>query len=397
MPVVKSWSLGRPIVGAYASGDMKTAAIIVAAGSGQRAGGGVAKQLRPLMGRPMLSWSLSVFMAHPDICDTVLVVPAGQAEAFAGFKAGQVVAGGETRTGSVLAGLGALADSDVSHVLIHDAARPGLTREIIDTLLAALESSDAAAPALPLVDALKRRSDGRLATLPREGLFRVQTPQAFRRDLIETALNSAPADLVDDLEAVEALGTPVTLVPGAARLAKVTYPEDFAFVSQLLSAPAPPRIGKGFDVHAFGPGEHVTLCGVKIPYEKSLAGHSDADVGWHALTDAILGAAALGDIGDHFPPSEPKWKGADSAIFLSQAVRLAERAGYRLSSCDITLICEAPKIKPHREAMRMRTADVTGLDLAQVSVKATTTEGLGFAGRGEGIAAEAIAVLSALA
>jgi 2-C-methyl-D-erythritol 4-phosphate cytidylyltransferase/2-C-methyl-D-erythritol 2,4-cyclodiphosphate synthase len=189
----------------------------------------------------------------------------------------------------------------------------------------------------------------------------------------------------------------VQLVPGAARLAKVTYPEDFAYVTQLISAAAPPRIGKGFDVHAFAPGDHVTLCGVRIAHDRTLAGHSDADVGWHALTDAILGAAALGDIGDHFPPSDPKWKGADSAIFLAEAVRLAGAHGYRLTSCDLTLICEAPKIKPHREAMRTRTAEVTGLAASAVSIKATTTEGLGFAGRGEGLAAEAVAVLAPLA
>lgn len=375
---------------------MKIAAIIVAGGTGQRAGGGQPKQLRALLGRPMLAWSLDVFRQHVDICETVLVAPGAQLDAFAGFGASHLVAGGETRTGSVLAGLAALAGSDVSHVMIHDAARPGLTAQIIDSLVDALKESDAAAPALPLVDALKRRSDGRLASVPREGLYRVQTPQAFRRELIEAALAAAPADLVDDLEAVEALATPVTLVAGAARLAKVTYPEDFAYVTQLIAGGAPPRIGKGFDVHAFTPGEQVTLCGVSVPHTHALAGHSDADVGWHALTDAILGAVALGDIGDHFPPSDPQWKGADSAVFLSEAVRLARAQGFQLTSCDITLICEAPKIKPHREAMRLRTAEITGLAPGAVSVKATTTEGLGFAGRGEGIAAEAIAVLVAL-
>ncbi|NBC20844.1 MAG: bifunctional 2-C-methyl-D-erythritol 4-phosphate cytidylyltransferase/2-C-methyl-D-erythritol 2,4-cyclodiphosphate synthase [Alphaproteobacteria bacterium] len=373
---------------------MSIAAIIVAGGSGQRAGGGQPKQLRTLLGRPVAAWSVETLARHNGISQTILVVPETHSAGFETLGADRIVTGGETRTRSVLAGLAALSGSDVSHVLIHDAARPGLTAGVIDALIAALAEADAAAPALPLVDALKRRSDGRLATVPREGLYRVQTPQAFRRELIERALDAARADLVDDIEAVEALGASVVLVPGAARLAKITYPEDFAYVTQLLSPATPPRIGKGFDVHAFGPGNQVRLCGIAIPHDKALAGHSDADVGWHALTDAILGALALGDIGDHFPPSDPKWKGADSALFLSEACRLAAAQGYCLTSCDITLICEAPKIKPHREAMRARTAEITGLAQDHVSVKATTTEGLGFAGRGEGIAAEAVAVIA---
>ncbi len=374
---------------------MQIAAIVVAGGRGQRAGGGVAKQLRPLLGRPMLSWSVDCFARHRQIGPVVLVCPAGDAPAFAGFcpPADIIVEGGETRTGSVLAGLRALDPAQISHVMIHDAARPGLDKITIDRLAEALGSHDAAAPALPLVDALKRRTDGRLVNVPRDGLYRVQTPQAFRLATILDALEAAPASLVDDLEAVEARGVDVALVDGAARLAKVTFPEDFAYMQQLMGHSGAPRIGKGFDVHAFAPGSALTLCGVTLAHDRTLAGHSDADVGWHALTDAVLGAAALGDLGDHFPPSDPQWKGADSAIFLSHAIALASAQGLRLTSCDITLICEAPKVKPHREAMRARTSEITGLALEAVSIKATTTEGLGFAGRREGIAAEAIAVM----
>jgi 2-C-methyl-D-erythritol 4-phosphate cytidylyltransferase/2-C-methyl-D-erythritol 2,4-cyclodiphosphate synthase len=265
---------------------------------------------------------------------------------------------------------------------------------MITSLLAALATADAVAPALPVSDALKALKDGKLVTVPRDGLSRVQTPQAFRLGAIRKALDMAPADLVDDLAAMEAMGVRVKLVPGDERLHKITFPEDFDMVANLLSpSSSVPRVGKGFDVHAFEPGDHVTLCGVAIPHDGKLKGHSDADAAWHALTDAILGAVALGDIGDHFPPSDDRWKNADSAIFLQESVRLAEAEGYAVSSCDITIICEAPKVKPHRDAMRQRTADLLGLPLQAVSVKATTTEGLGFAGRREGIAAEAIAVL----
>jgi 2-C-methyl-D-erythritol 4-phosphate cytidylyltransferase/2-C-methyl-D-erythritol 2,4-cyclodiphosphate synthase len=243
-------------------------------------------------------------------------------------------------------------------------------------------------------DALKSQTSGHFSTVPRDGLYRVQTPQAFRLATIRDALQ-APGSFVDDLEAVEAAGARVTLVPGDARLHKITYPEDFDLVARMLSPiQSVPRVGKGFDVHAFEPGDHVTLCGVQIPHSAKLKGHSDADAAWHALTDAILGAVALGDIGDHFPPSDPQWKDADSGLFLKHAQVLAEKAGYKLASCDITVICEAPKVKPHRESMRVRTAELLGLPLDFVSIKATTTEGLGFTGRKEGIAAEAVAVLS---
>jgi len=304
---------------------MNCAAIIVAGGRGERAGASGPKQLRTLLGRPMLAWSLDTLARHTAIRQIILVVPAGTQDAYRAWTGPgvRIVAGGQTRAGSVRAGLAGLEGVTASHVLIHDAARPGLTAGVIDRLVEALARHDAAAPALPVVDALKRRDGDALTNVSREGLIRVQTPQAFRRDLIETALAQAGADIVDDLQAVEALGTEVAIVEGAERLAKVTYPGDFALMEQLMSRHAPPRIGKGFDVHAFGPGDSVTLCGVEVAHSHGLVGHSDADVGWHALTDAIFGALALGDLGDHFPPSDDRWKGADSGVFLAEALRLA--------------------------------------------------------------------------
>jgi len=368
-------------------------AIIVAGGKGSRSGRDAPKQYERLLGRQVLNWSIEAFQAHPAVGTIVVVTPAGRVPA--GSDVGVMrVPGGATRTQSARNGLAALDLPTDTPVLIHDAARPGLSQDMISSLLAALSTADAVAPALPVSDALKVVRDGKLVTVPREGLSRVQTPQAFRLGAIRRALDVAPADLVDDIAAMEATGAHVMLIPGDERLHKITFPEDFDMVARLLSPfTSVPRVGKGFDVHAFEPGDHVTLCGVAIPHDRKLKGHSDADAAWHALTDAILGAVALGDIGDHFPPSDAKWKNADSAIFLKESVRLAEMAGYALTSCDITVICESPKVKPHREAMRQRTAELLGLPLQAVSVKATTTEGLGFTGRREGIAAEAIAVL----
>ncbi|KCZ50729.1 bifunctional 2-C-methyl-D-erythritol 4-phosphate cytidylyltransferase/2-C-methyl-D-erythritol 2,4-cyclodiphosphate synthase [Hyphomonas pacifica] len=371
----------------------KTVAIIVAAGQGRRAETATPKQWLRLNGKPVINWSIEAFRRHPRIDEIIIVTNAdipGDIE-LAGIK---IAPGGETRTLSVISGLEAISSpADDTAVLIHDAARPGLTHQTIDDLLAALETSDAAAPSLPVQDALKRKKGDALETVSRDALYRVQTPQAFTYDTISKALESA-TDLVDDLAAVEALGATVTLVKGSDRLHKITYPEDFDMVSRLMSSShVPVRMGSGFDVHAFEPGDHVTLCGVKIPHSAGLKGHSDADAAWHALTDAILGAVALGDIGDHFPPSDDRWKDADSGIFLKESQRLALDAGYAIANCDITIICEAPKVKPHREAMRFCTAELLGLPLDAVSVKATTTEGLGFTGRREGIAAEAVVSL----
>lgn len=376
---------------------MTVGAVLVAGGSGQRAGGDVPKQLRPLLGRAVFGWSLSALMGHPRIGPVVLVVPAGSRAAYdvAADPALRVVEGGESRSQSVRRGLAALALDPDDLVLIHDAARPGLQAADIDALLEALQTWDAAAPGLAVSDALKRCAGGTMQSVPRESLFRVQTPQAFRFGQITAALSGAEAGLVDDLAAVEHLGARVHLTEGRARLSKLTYAGDFETMTRLLRPhPMLPRVGTGYDVHAFEAGDHVTLCGCRIPHTAGLAGHSDADVAWHALTDAIFGALALGDLGDHFPPSDPRWKGADSAVFLTEALRLIDARGYRLESCDLTLICEAPKVKPHRAAMIARTADVTGLPADRISVKATTTEGLGFTGRREGIAAQAIAMLS---
>lgn len=369
------------------------AAIILAGGTGSRSGRALPKQFERLLGRQVLDWSIGAFKAHPGVGTIVVVAPgAGMPEGDG--EATVTVPGGATRTQSVRNGLAALDLPPATPVLIHDAARPGLSQAMISSLLEALATADAAAPALPVPDALKAVRDAKLVTISREGVWRVQTPQGFRLGAIRQALAAAPGDLVDDLAAMEATGARVMLVPGDARLHKITFPEDFDMVASLLSPPNPvPRVGKGFDVHAFEPGDHVSLCGVAIPHDRKLKGHSDADAAWHALTDAILGAVALGDIGDHFPPSDERWKDADSAIFLQQSVRLAEAAGYAVTSCDITIICESPRVKPHRDAMRLRTAELLGLPLQAVSVKATTTEGLGFTGRREGIAAEAIAVL----
>jgi 2-C-methyl-D-erythritol 4-phosphate cytidylyltransferase/2-C-methyl-D-erythritol 2,4-cyclodiphosphate synthase len=371
---------------------MKCAAIIVAAGAGRRAGGALPKQLVCVAGKPLAAWSLDLLARHPAIAQTILVVPPGETTRYRDALPGATdyVEGGETRAASVRAGLGALA-SEISHVLIHDAARPGLPAGMIANLLDALGSCDAVAPALAVVDALKRQVEAGLETVSREALYRIQTPQGFAREVIVAAHACGDDTLVDDLQAVERSGVSVALVEGSETLFKLTHPEDFARMNALLSTP---RIGTGFDVHAFGPGAFVTLCGVRIPHSAALAGHSDADVAWHALTDAILGALGAGDIGDHFPPSDPQWKGAASSIFLKHAASLVRDAGYVIANCDLTLICEAPKIKPHRAEMRASTAACLGIDGARISVKATTTEGLGFTGRREGIAAQASVLLS---
>jgi 2-C-methyl-D-erythritol 4-phosphate cytidylyltransferase/2-C-methyl-D-erythritol 2,4-cyclodiphosphate synthase len=375
--------------------------IIVAAGEGRRMGEGPAKQYREVGGRPMLLWSVTAALACPAIDRVVVVVPAQDEDYVRGLLPEQqrirLAHGGAMRTDSVRSGLTALVDLDPAAVLIHDAARPGLTPEVILELLAALEEADAAAPALTLTDAVKELGeDGRMRTVPRDSLRRIQTPQAFRTETLIRAFEQAAGAAVDDLALVEAALGPdrarITLTPGRAELMKITHAEDLAIAERLLSPP-PFRIGEGFDVHAFGEGDFVTLCGVAIPHSRGLKGHSDADAGWHALTDAILGAAALGDIGDHFPPSDPTWKGASSLIFLTHAVKLVRKMGMAVVNVDITLMCERPKIAPHREAMRTATAAALGAPLSCVSVKATTTEKLGFLGREEGIAASAAVLL----
>lgn len=371
---------------------MGFAAIVVAAGSGSRAGGD--KQWRVVGERPMVRWSVDALLTAGADSVVVVVAPGAEAraaDALAGLSGWRTVAGGAARADSVRAGLAALEVADDTPVLIHDAARPFLNSAVIDRLLSALNDADGALPALPVADSLRRGVEGLVVGgIDREGLWRAQTPQAFRLKTIRDAYaawteSEAPTD---EAAVVERAGGRVRLVEGDARLMKLTYPEDFAMAEALL--PKTTRIGQGYDVHRWGPGTSVWLCGVEIPHDQTLIGHSDADAGLHALTDAILGAIADGDIGDHFPPSDPQWKGASSDRFLVYAADRVTARGGRIVNVDVTLICEQPKVKPHRLAMRERLADLLKLPLGAVSVKATTTEGLGFTGRGEGLAAQAV-------
>ena len=374
---------------------MTFSGIIVAAGSGSRAGGD--KQWRRLGGRPVLRWSVEALLgAGAD--EIVIVLPIGEeqraSEALDGLENWRTTAGGATRAESVRAGLAALSAPPDQPVLIHDAARPFLDRAVIDRLLAALEGADGALPVLPVADSLRRGANGVMTdAIDRDGLWRAQTPQAFRRGVIEAAYAAWPSSETptDEAMVVQRHGGRVVLVEGDPHLMKLTYPEDFAMAEALL--PRHIRIGSGYDVHRWGSGGAVWLCGVEIPHDQTLIGHSDADAGLHALTDAILGALAEGDIGDHFPPTDPKWKGASSDRFLLHAAELVATRGGRIVNVDVTLICERPKVKPHRQAMRERIAGLLSLPLDAVSVKATTTEGLGFTGRGEGLAAQAVATV----
>lgn len=377
-----------------ADAAMDFAAVIVAAGSGSRAGG-APKQWRVLHGRAVTRWSVDAFAAagaHP----IVVVIGAEQrAEAESALAGADVVIvdGGATRTDSVRAGLSVTGDVEV--VMIHDAARPLLASHHIHALLSALASADGALPALPVADTLKRVVETGAVTVDREGLWRAQTPQAFHREALRNAYAAWPSDApaTDDAAVLEAVGGRVALVPGDPLLMKITHPEDFAMVERLAGADFVTRVGQGFDAHRFGPGDGVWLCGVKIAHDLTLVGHSDADAGLHALTDAILGAIGAGDIGDHFPPSDPQWKGASSDRFLQHAIDLVAARGGRVTGLDVTLVCEQPRIKPHREAMRARLAQIAALPLERISVKATTTEGMGFTGRGEGLMAQVVATV----
>ena len=378
---------------------MTFGSVVVAAGTGSRAGG--AKQWRLLGGRPMVRWSVEALL-DAGASEVVVVVPMGAetqlGEALAGLTGWTAVLGGETRADSVRAGLAALTGAPDQPVLIHDAARPMLSGDVIKRLLKALETSDGALPALPVADTLKRGLDGAVAdTVDRSALWRAQTPQAFRANRLIAAWNNWPAGETptDDAAVVERDGGRVALVEGDARLMKLTFPEDFEMAEALIAAGTrmQTRVGSGFDAHRWGPGGSVWLCGVEIPHDQTLIGHSDADAGLHALTDAILGALGDGDIGDHFPPTDPKWKGAASDQFLIHAVERVAARGGRVVHVDVTLICERPKVKPHRQAMRQRLAEILSLPLDAVSVKATTTEAMGFTGRGEGLAAQAIATI----
>ncbi|MDG2522071.1 bifunctional 2-C-methyl-D-erythritol 4-phosphate cytidylyltransferase/2-C-methyl-D-erythritol 2,4-cyclodiphosphate synthase [Caulobacter segnis] len=377
---------------------MSFSAVVVAAGGGSRAGAGPAKQWRVVAGKPVVRWSIEAFLTA-GASEVVVVIPAGAEAELAGALAGldgwRSVTGGASRAASVRNGLAALTADGETPVLIHDAARPFLTSRHITELLAALEDADGAAPALPVADTLKRLEGDRVSTTSRDGLWRVQTPQAFPRATLEQAYAAwtEAADPTDDCAVVEATGGRIALTAGDPMLMKLTYPEDFAMAERLAGGARITRIGQGFDAHRWGPGEEVWLCGVAIAHNETLIGHSDADAGLHALTDAILGAIGEGDIGDHFPPTDPKWKGASSDRFLIHAAELVAAKGGQIINVDVTLICERPKIKPHRQAMRERLATLLDLPLDRVSVKATTTEGMGFPGRGEGLAAQAVATV----
>jgi 2-C-methyl-D-erythritol 4-phosphate cytidylyltransferase/2-C-methyl-D-erythritol 2,4-cyclodiphosphate synthase len=367
---------------------IKTVALIVAAGQGLRSGSTLPKQYAPLAGRAMLAWSHAALSAHPAI-DAVLVAIAPGQEALAeqAVPGVRTVVGGARRQDSVAAGFAALAGAD--RILVHDAARPFVSAEVIDRLLAALDDHDGAVPVLPVADTLVR-DDGGL--VPRAGLHRVQTPQAFRLPALARAhAGWQGGEATDDAQMVRAAGGSVALVEGDAMLEKVTYPADFAAAEARRGFET--RSASGFDVHRLEDGEELWLGGVRIPHHQGLSGHSDADVALHAITDAVLGTIAAGDIGTHFPPSDPQWRGAESGQFLSHARHLVEAKGGRVTFVDLTLMCEAPKIGPHRAAMQARIAELLGLSTDRVSVKATTTEKLGFTGRGEGIAAQAVATV----
>lgn len=369
------------------------AAVIVAAGKGLRAGGQVPKQFASWRGKPLVRHSAEAFArlgARP-----IVVVISDDAEelardALAGIDDLRIVTGGATRQLSVRAALESLVDVAPGKLLIHDAARPDLPAEVVERLLIALDTHPGVIPALPMVDSIAFESAGLMtAAAKREDLRRVQTPQAFRFPDILEAHRAWPgeADAGDDAQVARIAGLEVAMVEGDERLRKLTFASDFRTGAAMI------RIGTGYDVHRLATGEELWLCGIRIPHDKGLAGHSDADVGLHAVVDAILGACAQGDIGEHFPPSDPRWKDAASEKFIAHAVELADKAGYRVGNVDVTLICEAPKIAPHRETMRRKLAELLGVDVTQVSVKATTTERLGFTGRGEGIAAQVAATL----
>jgi 2-C-methyl-D-erythritol 4-phosphate cytidylyltransferase/2-C-methyl-D-erythritol 2,4-cyclodiphosphate synthase len=371
----------------------RIAALLVAAGTGSRLGAETPKQFLSIAGRPVIRHAAEALAR-----EAALIQPVGDAApimaALAGMDVLPAVPGGGTRQDSVRAGLEALAAHAPDIVLVHDAARPVIPPGTVAALLAALESAPGAIPAAPVADTLKRGADGRITgTVSREGLFRAQTPQAFRFPLLLELHRAAEPGATDDAAILEAAGHAVALVPGHEDNIKLTYKEDLVRLERVIAPALQPRVGTGYDVHVLEEGRKLILCGVDVPHERGLSGHSDADVGIHALCDAIYGALAEGDIGRHFPPSEATWKDADSARFLRHAAeRIAARGGI-LANADVTLICERPKITPHAPAMMARLADLLGVEPGRISVKATTTERLGFTGRMEGIAAQAVATI----
>jgi len=375
-------------------------ALVVAAGRGTRLGAPLPKQYLPLAGEPLLRHTLCALTAHPRISDVRAVIHPDDREHYENAARGldllPPVPGGAQRQDSVRLGLESLTEADPDVVAIHDGARPFIEGALIDRVLDALEHAAGAIPALAVADTLKRGRDGRIVeTVDRRQLWRAQTPQAFRfREILSAHRAAAGLELSDDAAVAERAGLAVSLVAGSESNLKVTAPDDLARAERMLLARLGDiRTGQGFDVHPLGPGDHVWLCGIKVPHERALIGHSDADVGLHAITDALLGALGAGDIGQHFPPSDPKWRGAASDQFLRHAAALVAERGGRIAHVDVTLICERPKVSPHRGTMIARIAEILGLAPDRVSVKATTTEKLGFTGREEGIAAQAIATV----
>ncbi|NWG23082.1 MAG: bifunctional 2-C-methyl-D-erythritol 4-phosphate cytidylyltransferase/2-C-methyl-D-erythritol 2,4-cyclodiphosphate synthase [Pseudorhodoplanes sp.] len=382
----------------------KVAVLVLAAGRGTRSGGGVPKQYRPIGGRPVIRASLEIFGSHPRIGTVQPVVHADDEALFvaavAGLRVQEPVIGGATRQASVLAGLAALETSKPDIVLVHDAARPFLSSALVDRAIDAAAATGAAIPALPVTDTVKVvDGEGRVTqTIDRAALRTVQTPQAFDFQKLlaahRRAAESSRQDFTDDAALAEWAGLTVTTFEGESRNMKLTTAEDFAKLEEEEFARLPDiRTGMGFDVHAFGPGDHVTLGGVRIAHDQAITGHSDADVALHALVDAILGALADGDIGSHFPPSDPQWRGASSDRFLRFAVERVAARGGRIAHLDVSIVCEAPKIGPHRDAIRQRIAGIAGVTVDRVAVKATTNEQLGFIGRREGIVAYATATV----
>lgn len=368
-------------------------ALIVAAGQGKRAGEGLPKQYRKIAGRAILAQAIDNLLAHPAI-DTVQVVIADghqtlYQEAIGDRTLPPPVIGGIFRRDSVINGLKVAHDRGYKQVLIHDAARPFLPKTVIDRLLEALKTDKAAIPVLPVIDTL---IDQKTEAVDRTLFHRVQTPQAFDLETVIAAHQAwtGSDEPTDDAQVVRAFGKKIALVTGDRLLEKLTYPADFAVAEAQMTEKMISVCGSGFDVHCFEAGDHIMLGGIKIPHDRGLAGHSDADVALHALTDALLGAISEGDIGTHFPPSDPQWKGANSTQFLEYAVELAKKAGAIIDHADVTVICEAPKVGPYRPAMRKHIAQILGLPEQRVSIKATTTEKLGFTGRKEGIAAQAV-------
>ncbi|WP_430385566.1 bifunctional 2-C-methyl-D-erythritol 4-phosphate cytidylyltransferase/2-C-methyl-D-erythritol 2,4-cyclodiphosphate synthase [Blastomonas fulva] len=383
------------------SDTSRTAALIVAAGKGLRAGGDVPKQFAEYRGKPLLRHSVEAFASWDAAPRIFVVIGEGQTAsakaALAGLDGIVLVTGGAERSDSVRLGLLALAaQGGTDRVFIHDAARPSLSHDVLDRLNAALDADPGAVPVLPVVDSIARGADGVMEqAVDRAHLWRIQTPQAFHFDAILAAHLAWSSDRIatDDSQIARAHDLAVALVEGDEALTKITFSEDFAVSHQPAPAPAAMmvRTGIGYDVHRLASGEELWLGGLKIEHDRGLVGHSDADVALHAITDALLGAMALGDIGEHFPPSDPQWRGADSAQFLAHAASLVRAKGGQIANIDLTIICEEPKIGPHKASIQQRIATILSLRPDQVGVKATTTERLGFTGRGEGIAAQAAA------